>query len=399
MTPSDDQLAIHGGTPLVPEGPPTWPPDDPAIWEALQRSYSTGMWGRYYGDAYAELSKQLCQRTHSKFAWLCASGTIAVELALRALKVGPGDEVLIAAYDFPGNFRAIENVGATPVLVDLEPSAWRMDLQKLDAMTRSAAKVVIATHLHGELMAMDALSEWADSRGLSVVEDACQCPGAFIAGRPAGSWGTIGVFSFGGSKLLTAGRGGALVTDREDVYQRIKISAERGNDAFPLSELQATVLLPQLESLDERNDRRRVAALAMQHRLESSSEFNIGPRTPIDPRPRKTALGESQPSDAAAQTMLSTFYKFPLRLPEVGEGKSRQALIDAARAEGIALDIGFRGFTRRSAQRCRRPRDLVEAERAAQLTVLLHHPVLLADEDQFERTMEGLQRVMKWWLR
>ena len=114
-------------------------------------------------------------------------------------------------------------------------------------------RAVIVSHLHGGLAAMPEIRAWADLRGVAVVEDACQVPGARIAGRLAGTWGDVGVLSFGGSKLLSAGRGGALLTDRSDVVQRIKIYSERGNQAYPLSELQAAVLLPQLESLAERN--------------------------------------------------------------------------------------------------------------------------------------------------
>src|SRR5207244_5610224 len=97
----------------------------------------------------------------------------------------------------------------------------------------------------------------ADRSGLAILEDACQVPGATVAGKPAGSWGDCGVISFGGSKLLTAGRGGAIVTNREDVLQRIKVYCERGNDAFPLSELQAAVLVPQIPQLAAANEQRR----------------------------------------------------------------------------------------------------------------------------------------------
>src|SRR5205807_8690220 len=87
--------------------------------------------------------------------------------------------------------------------------------------------------------------------------------GAIVAGKPAGAWGDCGVLSFGGSKLLRAGRGGAIMTHREDVLQRIKIYCERGNDAFPLSELQAAVLVPQIPKLAATNDRRLAAVRSL----------------------------------------------------------------------------------------------------------------------------------------
>ncbi len=95
----------------------------------------------------------------------------------------------------------------------------------------------------------------AHEHGLAVIEDACQMPGALIEGRKAGTWGDIGVISFGGSKLLSAGRGGALLTSSPEIKQRVQIYCQRGNHAYPLSELQATVLLPQLERLDQKKSR------------------------------------------------------------------------------------------------------------------------------------------------
>src|SRR5215831_17047378 len=103
---------------------------------------------------------------------------------------------------------------------------------------------------------MREVMEACSARGVAVVEDAAQCPGASVQGRPAGAWGDVGVLSFGGSKLLSAGRGGALLTRHADVHQRARLFLHRGNLVCPLSELQAAVLLPQLAKLDERNGQR-----------------------------------------------------------------------------------------------------------------------------------------------
>jgi dTDP-4-amino-4,6-dideoxygalactose transaminase len=145
-----------------------------------------------------------------RHAWLGSSGTIAVELALRGLKVAAGDEVILAAYDFPGNFRAIEAIGARPMLVDLAPGTWTLDVDHVEAAISPVTKAIVVSHLHGSLADMQRLCELANERGLTIVEDACQVPGASISGRPTGSWGDCGILSFGGSKLLTAGRGGAI---------------------------------------------------------------------------------------------------------------------------------------------------------------------------------------------
>src|SRR5207249_1811408 len=115
---------------------------------------------------------------------------------------------------------------------------------------------VIASHLHGGIVPMRQLMAVAQARGLAVIEDAAQCPGARVQGKMAGTWGDVGVLSFGGSKLLSAGRGGALLTSQPLVHQRARTLLLRGNVVCPLSELQAAVLPPQLAQLERRRQLR-----------------------------------------------------------------------------------------------------------------------------------------------
>src|SRR5262245_4266095 len=131
--PEDSRLAIDGGEAVLPQGPPAWPCPDKDVRAALEGAYADGSWGRYHGPHGERLQALLCDLCGICHAWLCSSGTIAVELALRGLKVAPGDEVILAAYDFPGNFRAIEAIGARPVLVDLAPETWTLDVEEVRA--------------------------------------------------------------------------------------------------------------------------------------------------------------------------------------------------------------------------------------------------------------------------
>src|SRR5262249_38185003 len=149
------------------------------------------------------------------------------------------------AYDYPGNFLSVHNVGAQPVLVDVASQNWNLDLQSLEAAIGPSTKVILASHLHGGVVAMAEVMEIARRRGLAVIEDAAQMPGAMVQGRKAGTWGDVGILSFGGSKLLTAGRGGAILTPHAQMQQRAKLVQHRGNWVCPMSELQAAVLLPQ----------------------------------------------------------------------------------------------------------------------------------------------------------
>ena len=206
-------LAVEGGTPVIPPGPPDWPKNDPLVWNALNAAYQSGDWGRYAGHSVPKLSEALTRYHQVDHVLPCCSGTVAVELALRAVGVKAGEEVVLAAYDFPGNFRAVEAVGAHPVLVDIDAATWCLDPQQLACALSPDTKAVIVSHLHGGLANMRVLCELARESGLAVVEDACQAAGAVAQGRRAGTWGDVGVLSFGGSKLLTAGRGGALLTN------------------------------------------------------------------------------------------------------------------------------------------------------------------------------------------
>ena len=245
---------------------PPWPPEDEEIRAALEAALQDGSWGHYHGRHSEALVKNLSDQFDSEHVVLASSGTIAVEMALRGVGVKAGDEVLLAGYDFPGNFRAIEAIGAYPVLVDIDSANWCLDFQALECLAKeeekssSKVRAVVISHLHGGLAPMQKITDLARRQKWAVVEDACQAPGASVDGQPAGSWGDVGVLSFGGSKLLTAGRGGALLTNQQSVMQRAKIFAERGNNAFPLSELQAAVLGPQLSKLASRNQKRRELA-------------------------------------------------------------------------------------------------------------------------------------------
>src|SRR2546425_4646585 len=132
--------ALLGGPPACPQGPPPWPVPDEDVLRALQTAYADGSWGKYHGGLVARLEERLAQYHAVEFAVTCASGTFAVELALRALKVGPGDEVLMAAYDYPGNFLSVHAVGALPVLIDVAADNWNLDAGRLEAAAGPKAR-------------------------------------------------------------------------------------------------------------------------------------------------------------------------------------------------------------------------------------------------------------------
>jgi dTDP-4-amino-4,6-dideoxygalactose transaminase len=372
-TSSDEMPALLGGRPVRPQGPPDWPAPDDAVFAAVAAALRDGSWGKYDGGHVKRLEERLAFDHDSVHALACGSGTFAVELALRALKVGPGDEVVLAAYDYVGNFLSIHAVGARPVLIDVAPHNSTLDPARLAAALGPQTKAVIVSYLHGGLVPMAEIMADARRHGVAVIEDAAQAPGGVVQGRRAGSWGDVGVLSFGGSKLLTAGRGGAILTPHADVFQRARLAQNRGNLVCPLSELQAAALLPQLERLDDHNARRRAAVARLTNRLRG-----VPGLTPF----RNVVEGDP------------CFYKLGFRLDEAAFGLERARFVLALRAEGVAFDEGFAALhVGRSPTRFRRAGDLTEADLAHRSIVVLHHPVLLGEDEDVDQVARAVEKV------
>jgi dTDP-4-amino-4,6-dideoxygalactose transaminase len=366
--------ALLGGAAVRPEGPPNWPGADEGIRAALEQALRDGSWGKYHGGNVERLEQRLAAWLDVPHVLTCGSGTFAVETALRALALAPGDEVVLAGYDYPGNFLSVHAVGARPVLVDVQPHNWNLDAQTLAPALQERTKAVLVSHLHGGLVPMQEVTTLCRERGVPVIEDAAQAPGAVVQGWPVGTWGDIAVFSFGGSKLLSAGRGGALVTRRADLYQRARLVLGRGNNLVcPLSELQAAVLLPQLDALPARHAQRERAVRTLAGLLAGLPGLRL-------------FSNRVQGSPG--------YYKVGLQYDESLFGLPRGRLIAAMRAEGIGLDEGFRALhVGRSPSRWRAAGSLDEVCRAHLGVVVLHHPVLLGSDDDLEQVALALQRI------
>jgi len=365
-----------GDSPRVDGAPYPWPCGDEEVLHALEEAYRDGSWGRYHGRHGEALVADLCRRFDCDDAQLCSSGTIGVELALRGCGVEAGDKVVLAGYDFPGNFRAIEAAGARPLLVDVDPRTWSLDAGELNDITADGVRAVIVSHLHGGLAEMARICTIARRRGWQVIEDACQQPGAQLAGRPVGSWGDVSVLSFGGSKLLTSGRGGAVLTSNPMILQRMKIFAERGNHAFPLSELQAAVLLPQLAKLDQRNLLRRERIEIIRDATTSSAQWL---------RP----VASRDDGEAAYYKLAWSF------IPAETRPHLREQLLGLLQSSGAPIDAGFRGFVGRSERRCGKHGSLLVSKKLSHSTILLHHPVLLAKENTALQVAEVLNHTVR----
>ncbi|WP_246523683.1 DegT/DnrJ/EryC1/StrS family aminotransferase [Gemmata palustris] len=426
-----DLPALLGGTPTRPEGPPQWPLLDDDVRAAVTEAMATGAWGQYHAEHVCALEAELATFHGVPHALTCASGTLAVEVALRALRVGPGDEVVMSAYDYESNFLTIHALGAKPVLIDIHPHNWQLDETKLEAAFTPQTKAVLCSHLHGGLVSMPAVMEIARKHNIGVVEDAAQSPGATVIGKPAGTWGDVGTLSFGGSKLLTTGRGGALLFNDAQLYQRAKNWLHRGLQQWaPLSELQAAVLRPQLRKLRATTAWRaeRVRELVAEPtppsplpegKGEKELSADVASSTAISrasPLPcqegvagepwgvppsqgaRGTGVGSAiQPFANNIPDSIPAFYKVGFQYAPSIFGLKREIFVKALRAEGVAFDPGFKALhIGRSPSRFRAPGELTHAADAHERCVTLHHPVLSGTTADVQQVADAVAKVYRY---
>jgi dTDP-3-amino-3,4,6-trideoxy-alpha-D-glucose transaminase len=222
------------------------------------------------GKAFEEEFAAACGAAHAVGV---GSGTDAIELALRVLGIGPGDEVVTQANTCVPTVAAIERAGATPVLCDVEAEAGTMDPASLAGALSEKTRAVVPVHLYGQCADTDAIADLCAERGIEVVEDCAQAVGAELRGRPAGTVGRLGCFSFYPTKNLAAlGDGGAVVTNDEVLAERIRLVRQYGqSDRYRhvmegvnsrLDEVQAAVLRGRLPHLPRWNERRAEIAAA-----------------------------------------------------------------------------------------------------------------------------------------
>jgi perosamine synthetase len=338
---------------------PSWPVADDNVRRVMEQFVKDGTWGRYHGPHCDRLREALAAFHSIEHVHLCSSGTSAIELCLRSVNVQPRDEVILAAYDYKANLANVLAMGARPVLVDTQPDRPVMDVEQLTAALSPQTKAIICSHLHGCMASIDDVMVFAREHDLSVIEDACQVPGASIGDRRAGTIGHVGALSFGGSKLLTAGRGGAVLTHNAAMAQRVRLYTQRGNDAYPLSEMQAAVLLPQLEQLDARNRQRRSAVEMIRASMPTTAPVTM----------LWDGTDNADPS----------WYKLAFLLNGASV-EQRDEFAHQKRTAGVALDAGFSALHLTHAKsRFRKVGDLAHAAALHAQLLTLHHPVLLSD--------------------
>jgi len=215
-----------------------------------------------------------------KHAVTCSNGTVALHLALVALGVEPGDEVLVPTLTFVACSNAVAYCGAKPVLVDIDPEIWALDAAKIEELITPQTKGIIAVHLRGHPADMDAIMAIAKKHGLFVIEDAAQAHSAQVHGKPVGSIGDMGTFSFFGNKMMTTGEGGMITTNDDAMAAQMRMLKNQGMTKerrywhpvigynYRLTNVQAAIGLAQVERLPELAARHREVAAWYQEELQ-----------------------------------------------------------------------------------------------------------------------------------
>jgi dTDP-4-amino-4,6-dideoxygalactose transaminase len=202
-------------------------PHRDAFLEAIGRVIDSGRF--LHGPDVDELEREIAAYSQVQNAIGCASGSDALLLALMALHVGPGDEVVVPSFTFFASVSCITRLGATPVFVDIRRDTFNMDAEKVEAAITPRTKAIIPVHLFGQCAEVDRICQIATGHDIAVIEDAAQAIGAAYHSRPAGSWGEIGCFSFYPTKNLGGmGDGGMMTTGNASLADRLRLYAAHG---------------------------------------------------------------------------------------------------------------------------------------------------------------------------
>ena len=328
------KLAINGGLPLRSQTWPAWPQWGSNESERLQTVLERGQWGGY-DEAVSEFERLWAARLSASHCMGVSNGTASLVAALKVFGIGPGDEVLVPPYTFAATAAAVRLVGAKPVFVDIEIETFNMDVRAVNAGITPHCKAVIPVHFAGLPVDMDALLSLAEQYGLLVIEDAAHAHGSTWCGKPVGALGHVGSFSFQSSKNLTAGEGGALLTNDDDLAVKLWSYINQGRTPdgawyehpnmgsnLRLSGWQAAILLAQLKRLDAQLERRMENARRLRTMLEE-----VDGLTPLrwDLRVENHA-----------------HHLFIMRYNADGfDGLPRQKFIEALQAEGIPCSAGY----------------------------------------------------------
>ena len=336
------KLAIDGGTPVfaAKANVPAWPPADEETAELLKEIYLSHAWS-FYGKHEVAFNEEFAAYTGAASCAMMANGTVTLEVAMQALGIGPGDEVIVPAYTWLATGTAVVVVGATPVVVDIEPDTYCIDPVEVEKAITPKTRAIIPVHLYGSMADMDKIMEIAQKHNLYVIEDCAHTHGSEWAGKHAGTIGNVGSFSFQQSKTIASGEGGACITNDPALGEAMgrishigyQYGAVQGQATEPppmgmishnyrITEFQAAILRSQLRTLRADTELRARNAETLRKRLNAIPGIKV------------QAPGH--------RTNLQGYYQYAMTLDPalLKEGITREQFCAALRAEGVGCGPG-----------------------------------------------------------
>lgn len=336
-------LAVNGGKKIFDSPPqlPEWPPVYPETADQLRDLYLSHNWS-FYGEKEVEFNRAFAQYTRAASCALMANGTVTLEVAMQAMGIGPGDEVIVPAHTWLATGEAVVVCGATPVIVDIEEDTLCMDPEKIEEAITPRTKAVIPVHLYGSMADLDRIMPIARKHGLKVIEDCAHMHGGEWNGKHAGTIGDVGSFSFQQSKGMACGEGGACITMEEELGETLgrlshigyQYAARQGLAGTPppmglichnyrITEFQALILLSQLAHLRENTLLRAKNAETLRKRLNAIDGIRV-----------------QAPGRCAT---LQGYYSYAIKVDpaKLKDGITRKELLAALNAEGLGIWTGW----------------------------------------------------------
>jgi dTDP-4-amino-4,6-dideoxygalactose transaminase len=411
--PSDPAATVRGGRPW-----PAWPPLGPRTADSVAAAVEAQRWTLSWpgGDSLERrFAQHFADYNRVPYAVPVDHGSSALVVALEALDVGPGDEVIVPTMTWVATATAVLRVGALPVLVDSEPGSGCVSVDAVEAALSERTRAVIAVHLGSSVAGLGSLLRLTRRNRIALIEDSAQATGAIWRGRHVGTLGELGTFSFQAGKVLACGEGGAVVTSDPALYRRAQqLRADARCYADPharhpddmelvevgevtgsnhcMSELHAALLLDQLPRLDEQHAHRELRASELEDGLATLGDLSAVPNSAdVDRRSIYTYGIRFEPGafgDAAVEVVgqaLSTELERPVYPPDVP--LHRSLLFRPATKRRFAAAWTETGRKRAIG------RAYPGAEHFRSTTLLLHHSALLGTSDDVADILEALTKV------
>jgi dTDP-4-amino-4,6-dideoxygalactose transaminase len=397
------KLAIQGGEKIRNRPYPAWPVFGKPEEEALLRSLRSGAWGRLDGEEVASFEAEFARFHEARHAIAVVNGTVSLRLALLAVGLEAGEEVIVPPYTFLSTASAVIEANGVPVFADIDPETCNLDPACFEEAITDRTRAVIPVHFAGLPAAMDRIRDIAAKHGLAVIEDAAHAHGASYRGRRVGALGAMGSFSFQSSKNLCSGEGGMILTDDDDLaaMARSLHNCGRWTDGvwyshtnpggnYRMSEFQGALLRAQLARLE------RQTAIRDENGLYLNGELARIPGI----TPQRRGVGET----------CHAYHLYVFRYdPEAFDGLPRARFLEALAAEGLPVGAGYGLPLYRQplfAEKNFGPfaaagRDdirygelhLPATERACEEACWIHHPNLLGTRGDMDDIVRGIEKV------